>query len=65
MRHGSIGINDSALKKGHGHGHGHGDKDKHGHGHDDKFEGTSVLTPYLLLLALSMHSVFEGFAIGL
>jgi zinc transporter ZupT len=29
------------------------------------FEATSPLTPYLLLLALTVHSMFEGFAIGL
>jgi len=35
------------------------------HDHGKQNEGTSALTPYILMLALTIHSIFEGFAIGL
>lgn len=54
------------------HGHGHGGEGHHGHGHGDGGDhdhlqlstiGTSAVA-YLLVLALSFHSVFEGIALG-
>ncbi|XP_064625073.1 zinc transporter ZIP3-like [Lineus longissimus] len=36
----------------------------HGHSHANIFQG-SILRSYILLLALSIHSIFEGMALGL
>lgn len=44
----------------HGHGHGH----DHGHGHNEKLDA-GKWRPYILQLAIGIHSIFEGMAIGL
>lgn len=35
------------------------------HNHDHEFKPSSNLTPYVLLIALSIHGLFEGIALGL
>jgi len=54
---------DTASGHGHvqGHGHGHGGD---GHSHMDISVDTSYIVAYLLVLALSFHSIFEGIALG-
>ena len=47
---------------GHGHGHSHGG---HGHSHFPIGGNNSYIRCIVLLLALSIHSVFEGLALGL
>ncbi|KAG5849093.1 hypothetical protein ANANG_G00106370 [Anguilla anguilla] len=52
---------------GHGHGHGHGTNDLEGsaqHVHVD-LQAHSSFRSFILFLSLSLHSVFEGLAIGL
>ena len=44
-----------------GHGHGHGGE---GHSHINISGDTSYIVAYLLVLALSFHSIFEGIALG-
>lgn len=64
----------SSHGQGHGHGHGHGYG--HGHGHTSSLESSghhihvdhqahSSFRSFMLFLSLSLHSVFEGLAIGL
>jgi zinc transporter ZupT len=55
-------------KGGHGHGsnshgHGHGDGDDHDH-FNFASHNNSPLVAYVLVLALSFHSIFEGIALG-
>lgn len=54
-----------------GAGHGHGDSHGHGHGgvgddhsHVQISADTSYIVAYLLVLALSFHSLFEGISLG-
>ena len=55
-------LSDDFTSHSQGHGHGHG----HGHSHSHLMSpGGSALRRYMLLLALSIHSVFEGTALGL
>lgn len=44
------------------HGHGHGGED--GHSHVSINPDTSYVVAYLLVMALSFHSIFEGIALG-
>lgn len=53
---------------GHGHGHGHGtgpDLESSGHHVHVDFQAHSPFRSFMLFLSLSLHSVFEGLAIGL
>ncbi|XP_040053000.2 zinc transporter ZIP1 [Gasterosteus aculeatus] len=55
-------------RNGHGHGHGHGSSpDLEGSGHHVHvdFQAHSPFRSFMLFLSLSLHSVFEGLAIGL
>ncbi|XP_064192784.1 zinc transporter ZIP1 [Anguilla rostrata] len=55
------------AQTGHGHGHGHGTNDLEGsaqHVHVD-LQAHSSFRSFILFLSLSLHSVFEGLAIGL
>ena len=46
------------------HNHHHG-QNHHGHSHDVSFQSHSPLRALMLLMALSLHSIFEGLAVGL
>lgn len=53
-------------RNGHGHGHGHGtDAEGDGHHVHVDFQAHSAFRSFMLFLSLSLHSVFEGLAIGL
>ncbi|KAM6950158.1 zinc transporter ZIP1-like isoform 2-T2 [Lycodopsis pacificus] len=55
-------------RNGHGHGHGHGaspDLEGSGHHVHVDFQAHSPFRSFMLFLTLSLHSVFEGLAIGL
>uniref|UniRef100_A0A6D2XBR6 Solute carrier family 39 member 1 n=1 Tax=Takifugu rubripes TaxID=31033 RepID=A0A6D2XBR6_TAKRU len=55
-------------KSGHGHGHGHGDgpdPESSGHHVHVDFQAHSPFRSFMLFLSLSLHSIFEGLAIGL
>ncbi|XP_029354143.1 zinc transporter ZIP1 [Echeneis naucrates] len=47
------------------HGHSHGDLESNGHHVHVDFEAHSPFRSFILFLSLSLHSVFEGLAIGL
>lgn len=52
----------------HGHGHGHGtgpDPESSGHHIHVDFQAHSPFRSFMLFLSLSLHSIFEGLAIGL
>lgn len=49
---------------GHGSGHGHSHGGGDGHSHFNVSSDTSYIVAYLLVLALSFHSIFEGIALG-
>ncbi|TNM90846.1 hypothetical protein fugu_003135 [Takifugu bimaculatus] len=58
----------SERKSGHGHGHGHGDgpdPESSGHHVHVDFQAHSPFRSFMLFLSLSLHSIFEGLAIGL
>lgn len=55
-------------RNGHGHGHGHGassDLESSGHHVHVDFQAHSPFRSFILFISLSLHSVFEGLAIGL
>ncbi|XP_047437536.1 zinc transporter ZIP1 [Mugil cephalus] len=54
-------------RNGHGHGHSHGAADLESSGHHVHvdFQAHSPFRSFMLFLSLSLHSVFEGLAIGL
>ncbi|XP_029968532.1 zinc transporter ZIP1 [Salarias fasciatus] len=53
-------------RNGHGHGHGPGtDVERSGHHVHVDFQAHSAFRSFMLFLSLSLHSVFEGLAIGL
>lgn len=47
------------------HAHGHGHSHSGGHSHLTNVQDTGFLRSFILLFALSIHSVFEGMALGL
>ncbi|XP_077989408.1 zinc transporter ZIP1-like [Glandiceps talaboti] len=57
-------IHEPEGHTGHGHAHGHSHGQPETHSHDDP-HAHSRLRSYILLMALSIHSVFEGLAVGL
>ncbi|XP_051919277.1 zinc transporter ZIP1 [Hippocampus zosterae] len=63
-------IQDNSNSHGHGHGHGHDttvspDLESSGHHVHVDFQAHSPFRSFMLFLSLSLHSVFEGLAIGL
>lgn len=55
-------------RNGHGHSHGHGtsaDLDSSGHHVHVDFQAHSSFRSFMLFFSLSLHSIFEGLAIGL
>ncbi|KAM3626212.1 uncharacterized protein V6R79_024813 [Siganus canaliculatus] len=61
-------LSDERNSYGHGHGHSHGaspDLENSGHHVHVDFQAHSPFRSFMLFLSLSLHSIFEGLAIGL